>query len=389
MKLGKYSLPTVVALALSSTLHADTGAYSGKTSELQLPDISLVGDFRYRATDRDEDPNNEKFRVHEVEFMMSGDITPNLRGDFVLAYEGEYEDDGSVENEVHVEEAYATFHSLPGGFEIIAGRKFMDFGRLNPVHSHDWAFADQPLALLNLFGDHSWADDGIQVSWLAPLPGDFYLRLGATFSNGNEIGHDHEHGGGDSHGSGDSHSAGDSHGGGDSHSHLYPGDETIEWDGEVYTLRAALDIPVTEAFSTQLGLNYAGDTDGSNDVFLVDFLLRKQWEGSYKQIVWHTEWMQLDDSERDTQPDGFFSYIAFRASKKWEFGVRYDDTSLIEDDDLRVQGATGFVTYEIAHDTNIRGQLQQFTGDEGFEDETRGILQFVVAIGPHTHSFED
>jgi len=110
---------------------------------------------------------------------FQGRLSPSVRGDLVVAAEQEYLADDSTEVDLHIEEAFISFLDLPGGLQAQVGRKLLAFGRLNPIHPHHWAFADTPLALNNLFGDHPWLDDGAEISYLVPTPADIDLKVSA------------------------------------------------------------------------------------------------------------------------------------------------------------------------------------------------------------------
>ncbi len=74
----------------------------------------------------------------------------------IPALEMEYIGD-EVNVEIDLEEAYLTMSPIPLVGEYVPlglqlGRKFMNFGVLNPVHPHHWPFADRPLML----GSQAW-----------------------------------------------------------------------------------------------------------------------------------------------------------------------------------------------------------------------------------------
>ncbi len=126
---------------------------------------------------------------HEIEIGATGSVDPYVRADvfFEFAEEGEIED-GSVRRSIGttLDEAYLTTLALPYGFQVRGGRLRPQFGLLNHIHPGELPQVDAPNALTNFFGDERLRENGIEVSWVAPLP--FYLELRAgAFSGDNEV----------------------------------------------------------------------------------------------------------------------------------------------------------------------------------------------------------
>ena len=62
-----------------------------------------------------------------------------------------------------------------------AGRFFSGIGYLNSQHSHTWDFVDNPIAYQAMLGTQ-YADDGVQLHWLAPT--DQYMEFGLEAGRG-------------------------------------------------------------------------------------------------------------------------------------------------------------------------------------------------------------
>ena len=90
--------------------------------------------------------------------------------------------DGRVETELH--EAWLQTRSLPGGFQVRAGRFLSQIGYLNEKHPHTDDFAERPLLYRAFLGNH-WFDDGVRLNWIAPTP--VFLRLGAELFDGRQL----------------------------------------------------------------------------------------------------------------------------------------------------------------------------------------------------------
>ena len=113
------------------------------------------------------------FSLAESELDLAASIDPWLRGAANISL--------GADNSVSVEEAYVQTTALGDGFSLKAGRFFSNIGYLNPQHAHTWDFVDNPLAYQALLGTQ-YGDDGVQLSWLAPL--DQYLELGLELGRG-------------------------------------------------------------------------------------------------------------------------------------------------------------------------------------------------------------
>jgi hypothetical protein len=74
-----------------------------------------------------------------------------------------------------MEEAYLVTSSLPWNLQFKAGQQFVEFGRFNPQHPHQWEFVDQNLINGRMFGPEGLRSAGGRLSWLTPTP--FYSEL--------------------------------------------------------------------------------------------------------------------------------------------------------------------------------------------------------------------
>ena len=118
-------------------------------------------------------PGTRGFSLAESELGLAANIDPWLRGNASIAL---HPDDS-----VSVEEAFVQTTSLGQGLTLKAGRFFSGVGYLNSQHAHAWDFADNPLAYQALLGTQ-FADDGVQLNWLAPT--DQFIELGMELGRG-------------------------------------------------------------------------------------------------------------------------------------------------------------------------------------------------------------
>ncbi len=382
--------PALIALADETPA---APAYSGMASVAELPEVSIIVDIKADFTDVEDDPNDEKLRVEEAELALSGYVYPSLRGDFIAALEQEYEADGGTGTEIDVEEAYLSFLDLPLDLSATVGRRLIPIGRTNPVHPHHWRFSDTPLPLENLFGDHPWYDDGVELSWLVPA-GDVYLKVSAGVWNGRSLAHDHGHDE-DVH---DDHAEEDHDHDGDAehedeadhdheeHEHGSFGEDVIAWDGHVFTGRIFADLPAGERLGLQLGGSVAAD-EGGNMLQAGDITLLMRWPDSYRRLILQAEAFRFEEDETGADPFGWFAQMTYAPGKFWEFGGRYDWTELLADPDEDGWAAAGFLTRYLTHTTYLRGQYR-YSEIEDVE-ENLFTLQLVWGIGPHSHRLQD
>lgn len=153
------------------------------------PEISLILSGTYNHQQRDPntyqiggfmpsggevEPGARSFSLSESELAISANIDPNFRGTFILA--------AAPDNSVSVENAYIQTLGLGNGLSFQAGRFFSGIGYLNVQHAHAWDFTDAPLPYKAFLGNQ-YADDGVQVKWLAPTE-DLLVELGAEIGRG-------------------------------------------------------------------------------------------------------------------------------------------------------------------------------------------------------------
>jgi hypothetical protein len=179
--------PPPVAAA-DTSVAAPTGATAGGSTAFN-PQISLILSGTYAHTSQDPaqaritgfalPPGAEigvgsrGFSLAESELALAANIDPWLAGNINLSITGD--------DTISAEEAFITTTALPSGLVAKAGRFFSGIGYLNSQHSHTWDFVDNPLAYQAMLGTQ-YADDGVQLHWLAPT--DQYLEFGLEAGRG-------------------------------------------------------------------------------------------------------------------------------------------------------------------------------------------------------------
>jgi hypothetical protein len=118
-------------------------------------------------------PGPRGFSLAESELGLSANIDPWFSGSAAIAF---HPDDS-----VSVEEAFVQTTSLGRGLTVKAGRFFSSVGYLNQQHAHTWDFVDAPLAYQAFLGTQ-FADDGLQVAWIAPT--DRFIEIRGEVGRG-------------------------------------------------------------------------------------------------------------------------------------------------------------------------------------------------------------
>lgn len=126
-------------------------------------------------TEHDHGGLDNGFNFREAELAFSATVDPYFDAGAYFSFE---------ESGVEIEEAWFETRSLPHGLKLKGGKFLSDFGYINRQHPHQWDFADQNLAHLNLLGDHGLSDTGVQLTWLPDLP--VYTFVGTEILQGNQ-----------------------------------------------------------------------------------------------------------------------------------------------------------------------------------------------------------
>ena len=198
---GPITIPSFYELARPRepfSLYAQTtpglpGAPSTAPRGRFLFDIGIAGDFVANFTssrvERDQAGTfaGRENRVipREIELSFFGQVDPYARATVILEAAEEFED-GARALEFGLAEAYLELTSLPYGFGAKGGRERLRFGLLNELHLHDRPQTDSPDVLTVFFGEEGLTEDGLEVSWVAPLPVYLQAILG-VFNGDNEV----------------------------------------------------------------------------------------------------------------------------------------------------------------------------------------------------------
>lgn len=341
---------TTFLLLLRTSLHA---------AGMNLPDISVLGDFTAQTSTDENYPDRNELTIRSIELALQGYLYPQIRSDIFLAmhrHESEFE--------AEICEASVSFMRLfIDGLGLQAGKIHVDFGKLNKIHQHERPFVDQPLALTNFFGPHGLVGTGGVMNYLFPLP--FFLRLeGGVFRVPVEA-HDHA-----------------------------DGEEPVEFGvaGNVYTARLWSGIGLGDKAELELG---ASGAMGNGSHYLehkdeaiitgCDFTVRA-WISAHQRLIFQNEFFYLNRQVPPGTLDRFgaYSYCRFQFSKYWDTGLRYDWTENAFPEKIISSLISVIGAYRFTETTRLRVQYG-FYPDASLHS---AALQLVFGIGPHTHPLQ-
>ena len=344
-------------------------------------------------------PGERGFSLGESELAISASIDPLFYGSMLLAFE---------EGEAEVEEAYFQTLALGSGLTLKGGRFFSGIGYSNALHPHFWDFFDSALVQRSFLGNN-YGDDGLQATWIAPLP--VYVELGGEIGAGRSL----------------------------------PG--TFEEDTELagvdrdkngpgaYALFARVGGDIGLSNSYRVGVSYLDTSTDEGQFALADFDTRTGTENLYTgdarlygvDLVWKwapqgnpaqrnfklvVEWMQLErkgdltfDTTGAAQVDvfklrqwGWYVQGVYQFRPNWRVGLRYDqldqgssslglNAANIQDVDYDPKRWSAMVDWNPSDFSRIR---LQYNNDRSRQDITdhQVFLQYIFSLGAHgAHRF--
>ncbi len=347
--------------------------------------------------EHDHGPSNG-LNVRSIELAFITTVDPYFDASVFLGLES----GGDVE----IEEAWFATRSLPAGLRLKAGQLLSEIGYHNIKHEHEWDFADQNLAYLNLLGDHGLQDAGVQLTWLPELP--LYTLFGVELLQGDQprLGALVE----------------------DDVERAALGLSDAESGPRMTTLFAQLSPDLGFNHALRLGGSYVHSSqhqevdvgpqfetglEGDADLWLVDivykydspaawgkndFSFQAEYLRSRKELAATNGDAASIGAQRKYTTDGLYAQGVYGFAPRWQFGLRYDVLGLTN----RVTGAveasfgssdrwTGVVTWTPTEFSRFRMQYSEsdiLTLDGGREEFTTVWLQFLMTLGAHgAHTF--
>lgn len=384
--------------ALSVNLQGTAISYSRDPESWGLPGFQLGGEAGLLP---------EGMSLKESEITASANVDSLFYGQLTL---GLHEHEGSTE--IDVEEAFVDTLDLPAGVGLRFGRFFAETGRLNTQHSHAWDFVDAPLAAQAFLGEQ-YKDDGVRLSWLAPL--DNYMELGFETLRGESFP-----------GSSD----GDQFLGGAQNAFVRYGSD---WDisnsyqvGLSYLMTSPDDRSSSDAHAHESASADEASTSftGNSNLLIADAVWKWAPNGNLQErnLTLQAEYYYRDENGDvtfsegdgnalfgyDGQQWGYYAQAAYQFMPRWRVGLRYDrlgtdnslnllDSSIDEPADV-LADETGLVSdynpsrlsamldWTPSEFSRIRLQYSRDKSQPEADDQI--FLQYIMSLGAHgSHSY--
>ncbi len=385
-------VPPAPVAAVDTSGNAPNGAAGGGSFN---PQISLILSGTYAHTS--QDPGQARitgfalppgaeigtgtrgFSLAESELALAANIDPWLAGNINLSITGD--------DTISAEEAFITTTALPDGLVLKAGRFFSGIGYLNSQHSHTWDFVDNPIAYQAMLGTQ-YADDGVQLHWLAPT--DQYMEFGLEAGRGRGFPGD----------DGSRNAAGMTaftfHTGGDI-------GDSVSWRGGLSLLQAsANDQTLTEDAFGQLGAT--GLFSGRTRVIVADGVMKWSPNGNATHTYFKLQGEYLQSRRsgnlaetadgplalHQVQSGGYVQGV-YQFMPMWRVGLRTErlDPGHLNwalapglSDDFHPTKNSVMVDFSQSEFARIRLQVAQDRTRQGYVDN-QWLLQYQTALGAH------
>ena len=324
------------------------------------------------------------FSLGETELGLAASIDPWWRGAASIALH--------ADNSVSVEEAAVQSTALGHGLVLKAGRFFSGLGYLNAQHAHAWDFVDNPLVYQALLGTQL-ADDGVQMTWLAPT--DRFIELGIEMGRGRGFP------GADNGRNGAGMTTLTAHTGGD-------------W-GDSHTWRAGLSLLSAKANAQQLtGQGVNGDAasalfSGRTRVWVADAVWKWAPNGNASRTSFKLQGEFLRSTRSGslegalgmadgaapyrTVQSGWYVQGVYQFMAQWRVGLRSERldpgraspagaSGLFAPSQYRPQKQSLMVDFNPSEFSRVRLQLAQDRSRQGVSD-AQIFLQYQMSLGAH------
>jgi len=302
--------------------------------------------------------------------------------------------DGEIDAEW--EEGYIRLDSLPGGFEIRAGRFLNRLGLQNHHHLHAWDFANANLSTAGFLGEEGLRTEGLEATWRKNFDQSFFALTG-SFGNAVQHGHEEEEEEGDD----------------DEHE----GAEDAFFSDEVFTTRALFGFNSSDFHQHRIGLNGSWGENGfgsdrDTNLYSIDYTYTwrengleaggRQFSAGFEYFYRDVDWTHHDDPDEQgtSSQSGAMVFANYHFNEKWIAGLRYGYIEGVQDG-LEIHAGVpeyGFeieerqrvslaLTREFSLQKEVTGRVRlQYDHDE-FDDHSEDSvwLQFGFDFGDVDH----
>jgi len=327
--------------------------------------------------------NKRGFTYDHTELKLGAGVAPYWRGQAMIAL---------FEGKAELEEAWLQSAAQGFGTKIKAGRFLSGIGYLNEQHMHQWDFYEQPLMYKALFGGHGYAQEGVQLKWVAPLD-KHHIELGAEIGRGKNFPSGGNVSGANSH-------ALFAHVGGDI-------DASNNWRIGLSWLRTRANERESH-FETDHG-EVPGAFSGRSRVWIADFVYKWSPDGKpeRRNFKFQAEYFRrtengnlavedddtIYDSVFRTKQSGYYFAGAYQFTPKWRAGLRFDHLSSgqqslgnnpanIETVRYRPRRVSAMVDYSWSESSHLRLQWSRDRTMPGVTDN-QVTLQYAMSLGSH------
>jgi hypothetical protein len=324
------------------------------------PNISVIGQFLANSTDDKASPdkNTPTLNLGETEIACDAYLNPYANGVFIFSIH---------DNLIEVEEGYINiFNGLPDGLALKAGKYRVGFGKLNPVHPHDYAFIEAPRVMAAMLpGDDGFNDTGAQASYLLPTPGSWASNLSVDVLNGSSF-------------------------------HPDQSKAASGWVGRWTNSFLINDItPLDIGFSATQGTN---DTvfNTKTKVYGAD-LKTKIPLSPVKILTLQGEYFYNDSDVIISSPtgaydkvgrQGFYAFANMKFSTRWNGGVIYDQYQPVDNKNITDSAIKYFVGYSFLEETTLLRLAYENFMPQNSPVVNTWSFQVLFMMGPHkAHQF--
>jgi hypothetical protein len=335
------------------------------------PAVSLVLQGRYANLSQDPNtfaiagfplggeagPGRRGFSLSETEMTLSANADDRFAGQATISI--------TPDNQVSVEEAFATYTAAPYGLAPKFGRFFSGIGYLNEQHQHAWDFVDAPLAYQAFLGGQ-YRNDGLQVKWIAPI--EQYFEIGGEAGSGEAFPGSDRNKNGIGSGALYAHTGGDV---GDSHS----------WRAGVSWLNTKSD-----------------ERRAKDDTGIVDFVWKWAPNGNARQTSFKVQGeyfrrkekgetamnspVVVDPASYSLTQNGWYLQAVYQPIPMWRVGVRYDSLDPGAADPFNPRKWSAMVDWSPSEFSRVR---LQFARSQTVADVTDNqvFVQYILSLGAH------
>ena len=321
---------------------------------------------------------DEGLSLGESELNLYANIDTRFYGGTTLAFVDEEGESG-----VEIEEAYLETLALPAGLAVKAGRMFSSIGYLNILHTHADDFVDRPLPYRAML-DGQFADDGVQLRWVAPTP--LFFEVGGELLRGE--------------GFPIAGAADAGKGAWTAFAHL-GGDV-----GSSHSWRAGISLLSGEVEGRETG---AATFSGETDMEILDFIWKWAPNGNPTVRNFKIQGEYLRRRERglldeagsigslDVDQDGWYVQGVYQFRRQWRVGLRWSELSADDPGSLLAGTVYDPMGFEPRHYSAMldwsssefgRLRLQYNRDSSRSESEDQWLLQYTMSVGAHgAHRF--